>query len=248
VWSMSSSRLTLLKHEPDMLIAASHRRGKLSRVFLDQTDWELIRNCPCPVWLSKSDRLPRSMKVLAAVDPFHARDKPARLDDIILRAALAAAGDRPEQVIACHAYVPPGTVAPSAMPAIAAADVYWQPLPERELRQYEDAIRRKVDRRLARYRIPARNRLTVPGDPLDALASTAKKHDVGVLVMGAISRSALKRFFIGNTAERVIDGVQCDVLVVKPTGFRTPVKRRALWPVLGYPAVATAGPGTAKHT
>jgi nucleotide-binding universal stress UspA family protein len=31
-----------------------------------------------------------------------------------------------------------------------------------------------------------------------------------------MSRSGLKRIFIGNTAERVLDGLQCDVLVVKP--------------------------------
>jgi universal stress protein E len=33
--------------------------------------------------------------------------------------------------------------------------------------------------------------------------------------MGATSRSGLKRIFIGNTAEHVLDSLQCDVLVVK---------------------------------
>jgi universal stress protein E len=37
--------------------------------------------------------------------------------------------------------------------------------------------------------------------------------------MGAISRSGLKRLFIGNTAERILDDLTCDVLVVKPRGF-----------------------------
>lgn len=35
----------------------------------------------------------------------------------------------------------------------------------------------------------------------------------------------LKRPVIGSTAESVIDHVDCDVLVVKPAGFKTPVKR-----------------------
>jgi universal stress protein E len=38
----------------------------------------------------------------------------------------------------------------------------------------------------------------------------------GLVVIGATSRSGLKRVFIGNTAERVLDGLKSDVLVVKP--------------------------------
>jgi universal stress protein E len=41
--------------------------------------------------------------------------------------------------------------------------------------------------------------------------------------MGAVSRSALQRVFIGNTAERVLDALACDVLVVKPRGTKTRV-------------------------
>lgn len=232
----------VLEHEPDLLIAESHRHGKLARALLDQTDWELIRNCPCPLWLSKSSRLSPDARILAAIDPFHSRAKPARLDDIILRTALQVAGGRPEKVIACHAYTPPSVV----MPAMT-AELYWQPLSEKELRRYETNVRRTVDRRLARYRIPPRNRLAVPGDPPVVLARLAKKRRVGLIVMGAISRSALTRFFIGSTAERVIDDVQCDVLVVKSAGFRTRVSRRMTRPVLGYPAVPMAGPATARQ-
>jgi nucleotide-binding universal stress UspA family protein len=46
-----------------------------------------------------------------------------------------------------------------------------------------------------------------------------------IVVMGAISRSGLKGFFIGNTAERVLDSLNCDVLVVKPTNFKQRVAR-----------------------
>jgi universal stress protein E len=45
--------------------------------------------------------------------------------------------------------------------------------------------------------------------------------------MGAVSRSGLKRVFIGNTAERVLDALPCDVLVVKPAHFASRVERRS---------------------
>jgi universal stress protein E len=231
----------VLKHRPDLLIAESHRRGRLSRALLAQTDWELIRNCPCPLWLSKSDQLAEGC-ILAAIDPFHARAKPARLDDIILRAALTVAGTEPERVIAFHAYTPPSLVVPAMTP-----DLYWQPLSEKETRRYEARVRQAVERKLSAYPIPKRNRLAVPGDAARELAQIAKLRDVSLIVMGAVSRSAVKRFFIGNTAERVIDAVSCDVLVVKPAGFRTPVSRRTLRSVLGYPAVPLTGRAVTRH-
>ena len=44
-----------------------------------------------------------------------------------------------------------------------------------------------------------------------------------IVVMGAMSRSGLKRVFIGNTAERVLHDLPCDVLVVKPPRFKSHV-------------------------
>ena len=45
-------------------------------------------------------------------------------------------------------------------------------------------------------------------------------------VMGAVSRSALARLFIGSTAERVLDKLSCDTLIVKPRGFRSELAGR----------------------
>lgn len=62
-----------------------------------------------------------------------------------------------------------------------------------------------MERRLTRYRIP--NQLTIPGDPASALSHAVRKHHASVIVMGAVSRSGLKRFFIGkgNSKEALFD-------------------------------------------
>jgi hypothetical protein len=36
----------------------------------------------------------------------------------------------------------------------------------------------------------------------------------------------LKRLVIGNIAEQVLDALPCDVLVIKPASFKSPVKNR----------------------
>jgi universal stress protein E len=54
------------------------------------------------------------------------------------------------------------------------------------------------------------------GDPAIALPALVRSMRAGLVVMGAMSRSGLKRVFIGNTAERVLDTLLWDVLVVRP--------------------------------
>jgi Universal stress protein family len=58
-------------------------------------------------------------------------------------------------------------------------------------------------------------------------------------VMGAVSRSGLKRLIIGNTAEKVIDQVACDLLVVKPKGFGIHFPRRVRGAQMLPPVITT---------
>jgi len=63
------------------------------------------------------------------------------------------------------------------------------------------------------------------GEVADQLSAFARRSGTAIAVMGAVSRSAMARLFIGNTAERALDRVSCDVLIVKPRGFRSTVQR-----------------------
>jgi nucleotide-binding universal stress UspA family protein len=41
--------------------------------------------------------------------------------------------------------------------------------------------------------------------------------------MGTVARTSIPGFFIGNTAEAILEQIDCSVLAVKPDGFETPV-------------------------
>ena len=75
-------------------------------------------------------------------------------------------------------------------------------------------------------RIPRASRQLVDSDPVFAIPHVAKKIGADLVVMGAVSRSGLKRIFIGNTAERVLDDLPCDVLVMKPASSAPRVAAR----------------------
>ncbi len=44
------------------------------------------------------------------------------------------------------------------------------------------------------------------------------------MVLGTIGRTGLSAAFLGNTAEQVIDHLRCDLLVIKPDQYQTPVE------------------------
>lgn len=205
----------------DLVIAATQPQRLGARLLLTNTDWELIRHCPCAVLLVKSSRDYRKPKVLAAVDPFHAHAKPTRLDSRILDAAATLTHTLRGELHVFHAYMPLTVV--TAVPI-------GQPLAVSLPPEFEDMHAAQVesvfDRLALKARIPPARRHLRMGDVPSQLTGVVKRIGAGIVVMGAISRSGLRRVFIGNTAETVLDAMTCDVLVVKPGSFKTRVPKR----------------------
>lgn len=197
----------------DLVIAESHP-NHVTPWLLHFTDWELLRHCPQPLLLIKNRHSYRRPSVLAAIDPGHPADKPARLDAAILRCGALIASALRGCVHAVHAYDPlPSNASELGRPAAVA-------------RAQAEASRKAlsaVDRVLKRAAVPVRRRHVEGGFAIDVIARVARNTDAGILVMGAISRAGLKGLIVGNTAERMIDRLSCDLLIVKPPGFRSQI-------------------------
>jgi universal stress protein E len=212
----------VLATRADLVVAATRAHRQAARLFLTNTDWELIRQCPCPVLLTKSPHDYRKPAVIAAVDPFHAHAKPARLDERILRAGAALADRLGGELHIFHAYLPLTIIAPA--PA-------GQPLAITLPPEFEDVhgqrVARVFDALAGKARIPPARRHLHMGDVSGEIEQVVKRTKADIVVMGAVSRSRLRRIFIGSTAEAVIDRLNCDLLVVKPQGFATTVPKRS---------------------
>lgn len=212
----------VLAQKPDLVVAESHRRTRLARWFLASADWDLIRECPCPVWFVKGERLAARPLVLTAVDPAHSHAKPSGLDDRLLRAAATVSHALDGRLALVHVedVSMPGSVI--ALPGLPLVTIPPPP----------GTARAAVARLGRRHGVAEADQHLRRGVPATALTAAAARLKADVLVMGAVSRRGLGEAFIGNTAEAVIDRVGCDVLVVKPRQFRTSVPRqgRRLYP------------------
>ena len=52
----------------------------------------------------------------------------------------------------------------------------------------------------------------------------ADELDAQLVVLGSVGRTGLTAALIGNTAEHIIDRLDCDVLTLKPAGFVCPIQ------------------------
>lgn len=203
-------RATAIK--ADLIVAARHATRHVAPWLLRFNDWELLRLSKVPVLLVKS-ALPYSKPViLATVDPTHAFAKPARLDHEILSQAQLLKDALQGRVHALHAWQPlsSGNVSDEMITLRITLDI------EAKAR---NKAKRDFERVLRGSGIPRSRQHFVDSRPVSAIRRVVSETGCAIVVMGAISRSGLKRAFIGNTAEKVLDSLACDVLVVKPSRF-----------------------------
>jgi hypothetical protein len=60
------------------------------------------------------------------------------------------------------------------------------------------------------------------GDAEALIPALAKRKGIELIVMGTVCRTGIAGFIVGNTAENILQQVDCSVLTVKPEGFVSP--------------------------
>jgi universal stress protein E len=192
----------------DLIVAEQHH-GHRAASLLHLVDWELLRQSPVPVLLVKDAHAYRRPKILAAVDPDHTYGKPMWLDREILDAGKTVAKALHGTLHTMHAY------APIPVLAFPTGAITEEEVAAIHARSAEEA-NKKLKRSLRDAEIRNAIAHIIGRHPSDAIPEVASEIHSALVVMGAISRTGFKRLLIGNTAERVLDRLSCDVLVIKP--------------------------------
>lgn len=201
----------------DLIVAACHSGKHRMPWLLPLTDWELVRLSPLPVLLVKNPRPYHHPAVLAAIDPTHAHEKPLQLDKEILRVGKTLSTALRGTLHAVHAYAP----CPMNVPFEILTPTALEVMQRQAQREAQGLFRRGLrSARVARDR-----RYLIAREPIGAIAEASRRSQSAIVVMGAISRSGIKRLLIGNTAERILDDLSCDIMVVKPADFVARVSR-----------------------
>jgi universal stress protein E len=203
------------KNSPaDLVMKDTHHHSALKRTFLGNTDWRLIRECSIPLLLTKPTRWPEHLTLAAAVDPPLKGSREDHLDQRILDCAVSIARSMHAKVLAVHTYFPD---------IVAAAAICPQPnffsVTDEMLEAEKSAHEKALTPLLAPYAIAPSCVQVEMGVASASLPAIAADRAIDVMVMGAISRSHAKQALLGSTAERLLEFLPCDVLVVKEICF-----------------------------
>jgi len=131
-----------------------------------------------------------------------------------MEAATGLAATLQSSVQVFHVYYP-------AMLSVAADARAPLPLPvTNEAFEAERSLHvNAVSTLLSDFGVPEACRHISTGVPGEFLPRMVEQCQIDILVMGALSRSHVKQRLIGSIAERLLEHLPCDLLVVKPTDW-----------------------------
>jgi nucleotide-binding universal stress UspA family protein len=223
----------VLRSKYDLVIKPTEAHDWLDRLF-SSDDMHLLRKCPCPVWLIKPEAPKTCRRILAAVDV--GEDYPqAELQtrDALNRQVLEMAGSLALSEFAelhiAHVWDAVGeSLMRTRAPFMSDTDDTITQFVEQVRKRHQhnlDALMREMTRRLGQDAI---NYLKpqihlINGSARKEVPALARQLEADLIVMGTVARTGIPGFIMGNTAEAILNQIDCSVLAIKPPGFVTPV-------------------------
>ena len=212
----------VLRDKHDLVILAAEGKKGLKERLFGSTSMHLMRKCPCPVWVVKSEKKSKYKRILSAVDTATEFLEPSRESLNPLTMNLASSLARMDN---------------SELYVVQVWSMYYENyIKSRGLLEKSAILKlrkdtkqqylEKLDSLMADIDLTGvitHKHLIRNDDAARAIIKLVKNKKINLLVIGTVCRTGLAGFFIGNTAEKVLSEVNCSVLTVKPEGFVTPV-------------------------
>ena len=198
----------------DIVIKGTHQHDKFKSVIFTPTDWHILRKCPCPVLLVKEHLWPENGNIIAALNIGSEEEEHKALNDKITAEAKQLAKVMKANLHLVNSF--PGTPVNIAIeiPEFNASDYNLAMLKHHKKAMLEHATAFNITEEYTHIQ---------EGLPEDIIQSIAAELDAELVILGTIGRTGLSAALIGNTAEHVIDRLNCDVLALKPDGYVSPL-------------------------
>jgi nucleotide-binding universal stress UspA family protein len=189
----------------DIVFVGTRGHNALQRFVLGSTTERLIRHCPTAVWSVQGESAGPAKRILAATDFSQTSDR-------TVEAAARLAQRLGAELHLLHVV--------EMQELDAAAGVADETL-EVSKRRINRGVRHRLDEAAQSITPPLPpERLRIAwGEPWKVISDTARRLEADLVVLGAVGRSGIPGLLLGNTAEKLLHTVRCDVLTVKPAGF-----------------------------
>ncbi len=168
----------------DAIVKSTYCHSAPRRRLLKTSDWSLLRSAKCPVLLVKRESAAPVRRILVAVNPGVEDETHKKLNATIIEIGRTLTEQRSDFEL-------------HAVCAYSGSDVFTHP-PE-----LAEIVGTDVERAHCKA-----------GAPDDVIAALAVDLDSELVILGMAGRSGLRGLARANTAERVLDRLDTDILVV----------------------------------
>lgn len=170
----------------------------------------LLRHSPCPVWAIRDPAPPRRVLATVALDDDGAAARP--IDPLVVDVAASIGGPR-AQLVVLHAWNVPGEHLLRTYGGLPTDELtHLVTTAEREQRALVEKV---VNEATGDEHRPPKV-LLVKGSARNLIPEIARTARSELVVLGTASRTGISSWFIGNTAEKVLNELPCSVLTVTP--------------------------------
>ncbi len=221
----------VLRKGHDLVIKIPETQKWFDRLF-GSDDMHLLRKCPCPVWIIKPTQLKSYRVILAAVDvddahpPEDLKSRHTLNQQILKMAGALAVSDFAELHIvqAWRAYGESTMGGAFMRMSKEEINTYVEKVRLRYAANL-DALMGEVASNLGQETLDYLKPRThlLKGWAKKEIPVLARRIEADLVVMGTVGRTGVPGFIVGNTAEMILNQIDCSVLAIKPPGFATPV-------------------------
>ncbi len=210
----------VLRNSHDFLIKAAEAPEGMKG--FKALDMELLRKCPCALFLYRPlKHTLQDIRIAVAIDP---KDEELAAQDLSLRLlelsqSLNTFYQGKLSILSCWEFVLEHYL----------RDSVWLKISEDELDKMvveeQHAHRLLLRELINRSQISGEYHIEHPkGQPEEVLPAIINRKKIDILVMGTVARTGISGFIIGNTAENILQKIDCSLLALKPQDFVSPVK------------------------
>lgn len=184
-----------------------HTRAQRSE---NTSDWTLLRNCSLPVMLIHNNTRWENRVVLAAVNLAAEDDTHKKLNKNVIDIASVLASTYESDVHFVNAISEPNKKSASTDDDDILVSSCWpgftnKQLPKTALTPAFVAQECGVDENHVHLCV---------GASVDAILNQAKRLGADLIVVGTVARTGIKGRILGNTAEKLLDDAECDILTL----------------------------------
>ncbi len=220
----------VLRSGYDLVMKCAEEAESLKQRIFGSTDMHLLRKCPCPVWIMKSNEKVKYQRIFAAVDvdQENSDETISGLNQQILEIASSLALSEFSEFHIVHAWTAWGASLLDT-PRFSFAEngemADWvekqRVVDEIKMNNLMKTLTEILSSDTMKYLNPQLH--IVKGEPHVVIPSLAREKKADLVVMGTVARTGIPGLIMGNTAESILNNIGCSVLAVKPPGFVTPI-------------------------